>query len=297
MNSLRAFRALGFTFVWILAIAPLAKGQAVYEPFDYAAGASLSGLAATGLNLSGSYATSSLQDLVIGSPGLTYGSLQGNFPSVTGNMLSDENLVGPGVVTVDVDQDVLIGPGQQIFFSALFRFDDTGNGVQRASVHFIDGDTGDELSFGEPAAGVRVIRVEANTAAAGGTIAAAADNQFINGQTLLLIGRYVNSAAPDGDVLEIVGYDTAKAVAVSPTFNLSDPNADYVASLRGVEINFAKISSLRFEVRGSNNNFVDELRISHPIQVPEPRGLVMLVGGVGLALVFGWRARSQYGGA
>ncbi len=37
----------------------------VYEGFDYAAGVNLNGLSATGQKLAGTYATSSLQDLVI----------------------------------------------------------------------------------------------------------------------------------------------------------------------------------------------------------------------------------------
>ena len=48
---------------------------------------------------------------------------------------------------------------------------------------------------------------------------------------------------------------------VSSSFNVSDPNAQFAFSLSGLNIDFAAISSLRLEVRGDLNNFLDELRI------------------------------------
>src|SRR5690606_15683761 len=94
----------------------------VYEPFGYPASASLDGLPATGLNLAGNYVTSTIQDLEIASPGLTYGSLL-NVPSVTGNRLKDVNGAGAGIVTVPLAEAIPIAPGNAIYFSALVTLD------------------------------------------------------------------------------------------------------------------------------------------------------------------------------
>ena len=123
------------------------------------------------------------------------------------------------------------------------------------------------------------------------------DNAFVDGQTLWLIGHYVNGAAPGGDVLELLGYDTANAVSISPTFDLSDPGAEFAYALGGLDIDFEKITSIRFEVRGAANNFIDELRIgeTYPAAsqavVPEPSTLLLLLLGLALPVCVGRRGR------
>lgn len=301
MGTHRGWRRPVVVAIWVLALLPMAaRADLVYEPFDYEAGLELDGLTATGLNLTGSYIKSTIQDLVIASPGLTYGSLLGNVPTVAGNRLSDESGAGAGAVSVAVDQDVLSGAGTTLYFSALFTFDDTNNGTRRASVHLIDNDTGDELSFGEPAVGVRAILVSAHTLATGELESAGADRAFENGQTLWLVGRYLNSAAAGGDTLELLGYDTADAITIGPSFDFADPNAQFAFALTGLDINFEKISSLRLEVRGQNNNFIDEVRISRTFGatvIPEPSGWLLLGLGLGCAGPWirrgGWRDRGR----
>jgi hypothetical protein len=269
----------------------------VYEPFDYSAGAAIDGLAATGTNLTGNYTKSSLQDLQISSPGLTYGNLLGDLPPVAGNRLNDLDGVGVGFVTVAVDQDVLIGSGEAIYFSALFTFDDSLNGNHFARITLRDDVSGDQILFGESVVGGRAIRVEAFTAATDGLVADGADGSFTDGQTLWLIGRYFNSALPDGDSLELIGYDTALAQSIAPTFDPTDPNAKFSFGLTDLDIDLSRISSVTFEIRGTNNNFIDELRIGSSYAdvtsaeqvalVPEPgTGLVFLSGLVLLGCVY-----------
>lgn len=270
----------------LAALSPAAaQTDLLYEPFDYAADADVDGLAATGSNLAGSYVTSSLQDLTIGSPGLSYGSLTGSLPTTSGNMLSDASLGGPGYVTVDVDQDVLIGPGEGIYFSALFRFDDTGNHVPYATVTFIDATTGDELGFGERVVGSRAVSVFASTGSSAGTVATGADGSFVDGQTLWLLGRYLNGSAAGSDSLALIGYDTASLAAIAAGFDLLDPGAVFSYSIDGVDIDFERISSIRFELRGAGNNFIDELRVmpAFAAAVPEPSTVALMLGGLALA--------------
>jgi hypothetical protein len=261
----------------------------VYEPFDYTVGANLNGLFATGRNLTGIYSTSSLQDLVIFGPSLTYGNLVGPLPSVAGNRLNDASGIVTGVVSVSLDQVIRINAGEEVFYSALFTFDDSTQGNRLVRVSFVDDVSGDELGFGEAAVGVRGVSVRANTAATSGLIAEGADNSFSDGQTLWLIGRYFNSAESGSDTLQLLGYDTAVAQAVSPSFDLLDPNAQFAFSLTGLDINFAEIFSLRFEVRGDDNNFLDELRIGSTyseVTTPEPASVVLL-----LLTAAGWYLR------
>jgi hypothetical protein len=270
----------------VFALFPLAtRADLVYEPFDYAEGSDLDGLVATGVNLTGSYSTSTIQDLVIASPGLTYGNLRGNVPSAGGNRLSDESGAGAGISSVAVDQDVLSGAGTTLYFSALFTFDDTNNRTRRAAVFLVDDDTGDEIGFGESVAGTRAITVSAFTQATGELETAGADLAFENGQTLWLVGRYINSSAAGGDVLELLGYDTAEAITIGPSFDFADSNAQFAFALSGLDIDFEKISSLRLEVRGQNNNFLDEVRISRTFGagaavIPEPSGVMLMVLGL-----------------
>ena len=265
-------------------------GLLLYEPFDYAAGAALDGLPVTGLNLTGSYSTSTIQDLVIASPGLTYGNLTGNVPTTVGNSLSDANSAGSGLVSAALDQNILVGPGEGIFFSALFTLDDSLNRNNYARINLVDGASNDRITFGEVVVGVGAIRIEANTVATGGLIASGADQSFIDGQTLWLIGRYLNNAAGD-DLLQLLGYDTALAQTIPSNFNFADPAAQFAYSL-SAEIDLTQISLIEFDVRGTDTKFVDELRIGRtyadvtsaaPAAVPEPATGVLLLVGLGLA--------------
>jgi len=277
--------------VWVASMfaggARVARGSLlVYEPFSYDAGVLLDQTTATGENLWGAYAAMdpllpAQFQLAAQSPGLTYGSLSAA-PGVEGNRLSQASGTTAGGVTVDIDQDVLVGPGQAIYFSALFTFDDSQNGNHRAHVALTDDDSGDELTFGEAAVGIRSLRVSADTAATEGLLAAGADNAFTNGQTLLLVGRYINSAAANGDLLELVGYDTADDHALPSSFDPTDPNAELAYALADLEINLAKITSITFVIRGNGNNFVDELRIgsTYASVVPEPSTVIMLMAGL-----------------
>lgn len=273
----------------------------VHEPFDYAAGAAITDTPATGLNLAGAYtsnAPNSFLELRVESPGLDYGNLAGA-PPAAGNRLSQNSGGGTGVASVDVDQDVIVGPGSAVYFSTLFRFSDAANGNHRAHVALVDADTSDTISFGEAVVGIRALRVEAATAATGGELVAdGADGAFTNGQTLLLIGRYTNAAAPGSDTLELVGYDTADAVALPGAFDPLDPNAQFSFALEPRDIDLARISRIDFTIRGAANNFIDELRIgsTYAAIVPEPAAAVPLLAfaaAVGFARRTAWRGQGN----
>jgi len=274
----------------------------VYEPFDYDAGTVLHESAATGLNLAGDYAAvnpglPSQFQLVTESPGLNYGNLNGAL-SEAGNQLSQTLGTTAGGITVSLDEDVVVRPDDAIFFSALFVFDDSLNGNHLANITFTDDETGDELSFGEPSVGIRNVRVSADTAATGQLIADGADGSFTNGQTLFLVGRYVNSAAISSDSLELLGYNTADADVLPATFDPADPNAEFAYSLADLDIDFAKISSITFTIRGTASNFIDELRIGSTyasVVVPEPASALLLVAGLWLTAARPWRGRTRNG--
>lgn len=283
MGTQRVVR-MALAIAGVLAHAPaVARADLIYEPFDYAEGSNVDGLVATGLNLTGSYNTTTIQDLVIASPGLTYGNLMGNVPTVAGNRVSDESGAGAGVASVAVAQDVLTGAGSTLYFSALFTFDDSDNRTRGASISLVDDDTGDQIIFGEATVGGRAIRIAAHTTATGQLVAASADQSFQDGQTLWLVGRYVNDPTVGGDSLELLGYDTAVAITIGPSFDFADPNAQFAYALTGLDINFVKMTSLRVEVRGQNDNFLDEVRVSRTFgaaAVPEPGGALLMVIGL-----------------
>jgi hypothetical protein len=264
-----------------------AQALLVYEPFDYAAGTAVTGLEATGLNLTGSYTRTTPQDLVIASPGLDYGNLLGPLPGVAGNRLSDASGGGVGDPSISLEQNVAIAPGQALFFSALFTFDDSLNGTRLGSITLLDETSGDRLMFGETVAGIRTLRVEASTAALGDSFSDSQSPGFVDGQTLWLIGRYQNSAAAGGDTLDLIGYDTADAEAIATTFDPLDPSADLALSIGGLDIDFALLTTIRFDLRGTNDNFIDELRVGDSyasVAVPEPASALLLgLGLVGLA--------------
>lgn len=295
-TSLRSVAAVAC----VLVLPPLAAEAEllVYEPFDYTAGAVFDDLPAAGLNLTGNYTTGAITgfELVSASPGLSHGSLQGDLPAVAGNRLSQVTGTTAAGALVSVNDDVGAGPGEEIYFSALFTFSDALNGNHLAAITFIDGESGDQIGFGEAAVGVRAIRVWAQTAGTGGALEAeGADGSFIDGQTLWLIGRYFNSATPGGDTLELVGYDTAVAQAISPTFDRADANAQFAYLLDGLDIDLAQITQIEFTIRGTSNNFIDELRIGESyadVAVPEPVALVVLgVGFVAVAVRRGGKLR------
>jgi hypothetical protein len=276
--------------------APAAATLLVYEPFDYGTGTVLDGVPATGLNLAGSYSplgTGALQQLVVESPGLDYGNL-GTIPPTAGNRLSHPSGTTAGGAIVAVDQDVRVGPGEGIFWSALLTLDDSTNANRLANITFDDEVTGDSIGFGEPAVGSGGLRVFASTAATGGLIADGADDAFVDGHTVLLIGRYLNSTSAGGDRLELLVYDTTDSESIPPTFDPSSPGREFAFALSGLDIDLGRITSIRFTIRGDANNFIDELRIgsTYAAVVPEPGVATLLLSGLA-ALGAGARARRR----
>ena len=266
----------------------------VYEPFDYADETTLGETPATGQNLTGDYeplGPAAQQKLTVKSPGLDYGSLVGA-PTPAGNRITDTMGVTAAGATVSVDQDVTVSPGESVFWSALLTLDDSQNGNHLANITLTDDTTGDELFFGETAVGVRAVRVAANTAATAGLVADSADNAFTDGQTLFLVGRYVNAAATDADSVDLIGYDTAGATTLPASFDPSDPNAAFAFAISGLDIDLVRISEITFTIRGLDDNVIDELRIgsTYGSVVPEPgTGVLVLLGLVGI----GATARSR----
>jgi hypothetical protein len=266
-----------FVAVSAVSLSGAARGELlVYEPFDYPHGTVLEGTAATGLNLTGTFqATTGFPDqfqLTASSPGLDYGNLLGA-PAPLGNRVTQPSGTTSGGAIVSVDNDVEIAGGQTIYWSALFTFSDAQNGNHLASITLTNDDNGDALGFGESSVGGRAIRVSAQTAGTGGQlIADGADQSFADGETLLLIGRYFNSAAAGGDQLDLIGYNTADADMLPLSFQPTDPNARFAYGLNNLDINFEKITSVTFTIRGNDNNFIDELRIgtTYAAVIPEP---------------------------
>jgi hypothetical protein len=288
MTRFRIYLAAALTFSVFL-ITPAEGSLLVYEPFNYPAGVVLDGAPPTGFNLSGPYVAIGnlpFQEVEVASPGLTYGSLIGP-PAAAGNRLTQINGVTAGGAIVGVDQDVVVNPGNAVYFSALFTFDDSSNGNRLANITLTDLDNGDLIRFGEAGVGVRAIRIEADTIATGQQVANGADQAFTDGQTLFLIGRYTNSATANADLVELIGYDIADADILPAAFNPADPNAEFSYSIGNLNINLAKISEITFTIRGDANNFIDELRIgsTYAAIVPEPGTIgILLIGLAGLAI-------------
>jgi len=269
--------------------APAGATLLVYESFDYATGV-VAGATATGQNLTGTYTGSPVPpgfELQVASPGLDYGSLVG-VPPVAGNRLSQALGTTAASATVQIDSDVGVAPGTAVYFSALFTLDDSANGNHFASITLTDPDNGDSLAFGEAVVGVRALRISATTVATGSQLVAdSAGEAFTNGQRLFLVGRYTNGAAALADSLEVVAYDTAASISLPSAFDPSDPTAQIALALAGLDLDLAKIGSIDFTIRGSANNFIDELRIgtAYADVVPEPSTApLLLVGLAGLGL-------------
>jgi hypothetical protein len=284
----------------LLALGPLIAGSLlaagsparaallVYEPFDYVAGTVLEDVPATGLNLTGDYTAPGIItgfELRAGAPGLGYGNLVGA-PTASGQRLTQQAGTTVGHAVVSVDEDVLVNPGETIYWSALFTLSDAANGNHLANLTFQDDSNGDTITFGEPVVGARALRIEAFTQATGGLVANGPELAFTSGQTLLLLGRYLNSAAADGDRLDLVVYDTADSVVLPASFDPADPAAQLSIGLDDLDVDFARISSLRFAIRASDNNYIDELRIgsNYGSVIPEPStGALLLLGVLGLS--------------
>jgi hypothetical protein len=271
----------------VLATSPSGATLLLYEPFDYDAGV-LDGVAATGQNLAGTYAGSPVPpgfDLVVVSPGLGYGNLTG-VPAASGNRLSQNLSTTSASASASIDADLATPDGQALFFSALFTLDDTSNANRFARITFSNAASGDQLSFGESVVGSGAITVSAMTATTGNPVAAGADNAFVDGHTVLLIGRYQGSAAPLGDRLELLVYDTADADLLPGGFDASDPGAEFAFLLDGVDIDLGALDTVTFTIRGQANNFLDELRVgtTYADVIPEPGTASLLALGLaGLA--------------
>ena len=234
----------------------------VYEPFAYPDGTILEDVPATGVNLTGDYTAPGVItgfELRAAAPGLDYGSLL-QAPPATGQRLTQQTGTTAGVAVVSVGQDIIVSPGAAIYWSALLTLDDSLNGNHLANITFRDGATGDTIGFGEPAVGIRNLRVEAATAATGGLVADSTAT-FVDGRTLWMIGRYVNSAAAGADQLDLLMDDTADADAPAAIFDPADPAAEHALGLANLDIDMTTISSIVFTIRGTSNNFIDELRI------------------------------------
>jgi hypothetical protein len=274
--------------VLVVASAPASATLLVYEPFDYTTGL-LEGRSATGLDLTGVWqgtaATPTSLEPEVASPGLGYGSLVGA-PPAAGNRLSQNTGTTAGTASAQLAVPIDLPGGSAVYFSALFRLDDSENGNHLAHITLSDPDNGDSITFGEAVVGVRNVRISAETATTGGLIAGGAD-QFTNGQILFLVARYVNGAAAQSDSIELVGYDTAHADVLPQDFDPNDPNAEMRSVLTGVDIDLVKIGRIGFSIRGDANNFLDELRVgtTYAAVVPEPSTAALLLAGLaGLAL-------------
>lgn len=281
---------------WALAVAvSLGAGVAsantlVYEPFDYAPGTRLHDVTATGQNLAGPYqgygASEPYQLTVVGADP-TPPVLQG-LPGTAGGRLVDTIGATPGGARVDLDVDVEIAPGSTIYWSALLTLDDSSNANHLASASFIDDLTGDSISFGEPVVGRRNVRVATSTVASNGQQAGGTDDAFADGDTLFLVGRYHNGSAPGGDSLSLIGYDTSYDTTLPDFFDPFGIDRDFSIVLADFDIDMERITSLEFTIRGSGDNFIDELRIGstyESVVVPEPgTGLLLGVALLGLAI-------------
>jgi hypothetical protein len=269
----------------------------VHEPFDYQPGLTLDIPAGTnGLNLTGVWSApvGPFRQLSTSAPGLDYGALSA-MPAPAGTALGKTNGVISGSATISVDSDVVVAPDTAIYWSALMTLDDSSNGNRFVSIEFTDATTGDLIGFGESVVGSGAIRVHADTAATGGLVANGPDNAFVDGHTVLLVGRYLNASVLDGDRLDLLVYDTIDAESLAAGFDLSDPAAELAISLSGLDVDFTRIDSLTFTIRGQNDNFIDELRIgtSYADVVPEPGTALLLATGLcGLASAGSRRRRT-----
>jgi len=276
-----------WTFAGLLLVAATSARAAllVYEPFDYPAG-TLPGQTATGLNLAGAYASGSAVpdslELRVANPSLGYGALLGA-PEFSGGRLGQNLGTSAASAVAALASPVSIAADSSLFFSGLFLLDDSSDANHFARIDLLNQMNGDSLSFGESGIGVMGVGVAAQTAATGANgVSAGADQSFTNGQVLFLIGRYQNGAAAQGDRLDLVGYETNALTKIPAIFDATDPAAQFRFSVANADIDFTRIDAVRFAIRGSANNFVDELRVgtSYGDVVPEPGAAPLLLAGL-----------------
>ena len=280
-----------------LALAATGPARAVlllYEPFAYDEGTVLDGTPATGTNLTGTYTplgANPFQKLEVAAPGLGYGNLLGA-PTPLGLRTNDTNGVTAAGASASLAQEIAIAPGEAVFWSALFTFDDSNNGNRLANITLRDDASGDAIGFGEDAIGSRAVRISASTTATGGLLADGESGSFADGDTLLLIGRYLNGAAADGDLLQLLGYDTADADVLPASFDFADPAAEFAYELRDLDIDLARISSVTFTIRGTDDNAIDELRVArtYAALLPEPGPVLLLLVAAGASGLRGRRS-------
>lgn len=281
----------GITLACAVAAPQAPAALHVYEPFDYPAASRLTGTPADALNLTGTYSGSvafEFYELRISNPGLEYGRLAGT-PEARGNKLTQFGGTTADAVSVRIEQPITVDPGNALFFSALLTLDDSRNGTHVAGVTLRDDRNGDMLEFGETVAGIRSIRVGAYTAGSGGSVVGTTDSPFVDGRTLLMMWRYSNATAAQADSLELIGYDTAVPAVLPPAFDPGDPQKAFHLAARGVDIDLTQVSSISFEIRGADNNFIDELRIGSSYAdvaaIPEPHTWLLMVGGIAATAV------------
>ncbi len=267
-------RTLAVAVVLLLAnVDPARSAPLVYEPFDYEDGTGLDDVAATGLNLTGDYVSYALeptdqQTVWVESPGLGFGNL-GDAPSAEGNRAGDPFGGVGSSATAEVDEDVSVGNGEEIYWSVLFTYDDSQDPSHVANVSLDDASTGGAITFGQSAVVTRSVQLGVDTATAFRTDIIG--EAFEDGDTLFYVGRYVNSGSPGGDTMDMLVYDTADSITLPETFDLQDPNAIAVLGLSDLDIDLPVISAVSFYLRGEDN-FVDELRVGRTYAdvVPEP---------------------------
>ena len=275
MRSASRTRGSALGLALALVLAPDANAALiVHEPFDYPVGTVLDGTPVSGLGLAGTYTalgTIFAQQVSVTAPGLDYGSLVGTH-TPSGLRLSDPAGITSAGASVDLAAAVPVGPGEDLYFSALLTLDDSQNGNHLANITLRDDATGDYLFFGEPGVGIGGLRVAASTGALGGLQADGDDGVFTDGDTLFLVGRYLESSDAGGDLLQLLAYETAMAIELPNAFDPADPNALASYTLAGQDIDFGQVTGIDFTIRGVEDNFIDELRIGddYASVVPEP---------------------------
>ncbi|MGH8666994.1 MAG: hypothetical protein ACREUX_22260 [Burkholderiales bacterium] len=96
--------------------------------------------------------------------------------------------------------------------------------------------------------------------------------------------------------LDGLGCDTGASHALPADFDPNDPNTILYQELDEVDIELTRISSLRFTIRGSDNNYIDELRIGSTLAdvapIPEPHTWLLMLCAIA-AVAAGTRFRAN----